>query len=566
MRYSRPLFLTAFAALFAALAVGAPAARSQSGPISRMTTSHGTAQGHFGLLDPSQTPSPTGGDHVGRFLQGTTIGVQLREGHPYPDQTEPDYLYGYANGGQSIVRVSRAGLPIDSTSFSGIFQSISGAWLVKSAVPTTPHTVPSGYDLKDHYVIVGPLSSVNPNAPASQSAMMMIDPATMIPYAIGLSTYFHAPVVTYEDVCFGVYPGPDADYATIDDNQYRYVTAFSTNASTEGGLFCLSLDKHQSMNGVSPPPDFDPVQPTRGPGFTNVYPSITSNVGTDTESFTAEDNGLIYCRSWYARPGLAGFSRPTGVTYVIAGWTQLYYTLGVGQSYYGPAIRGYTLGNVDPISPVTPQTGPPGGVPAPDNNFGQVALNNAAVFHSMQIVGDWLICALGPELNGDGYGAYYQAVYIPEFIDGAADGDNGVRFSFTPTGRAGTAGFHPSYNGSPLVTYLGTGVGQSIIYGTLLSPFQNHQGNSGLLNNPTPIDMHTEDEKLLGMNVRQEPQPFVGYWVSEDPAATFPGASSGGSGKGGGGCGGSVGGGGGNVLGLVALMGLVGLLVRTLKA
>jgi hypothetical protein len=90
---------------------------------------------------------------------------------------------------------------------------------------------------------------------------------------------------------------------------------------------------------------------------------------------------------------------------------------------------------------------------------------------------------------------------------------------------------------------------------------------SGLINGPlTNIDMHTEEEKLLGINIRRAPQPFVGFWFSEDPASNFPGFRDGsGGGAGSGGCSGSAGGSPGQAAGLLGLVGMVFLVFQVVR-
>ena len=56
----------------------------------------------------------------------------------------------------------------------------------------------------------------------------------------------------------------------------------------------------------------------------------------------------------------------------------------------------------------------------------------------------------------------------------------------------------------------------------------------------TAIDMHTEDEQLRGMNVRQAPQPFTGFHMSVDPVENFDGAGGGSGSRTKGACTGSV--------------------------
>jgi hypothetical protein len=89
-----------------------------------------------------------------------------------------------------------------------------------------------------------------------------------------------------------------------------------------------------------------------------------------------------------------------------------------------------------------------------------------------------------------------------------------------------------------VITYGGPSAGSSVVMATTRDAFDFHPGGI-FAGGTTQIDMHTEEEKLLGLNFRRAPQPFVGFWFSEDPAASFPGFRDGG-GSGNGGCSGSA--------------------------
>jgi hypothetical protein len=408
--------------------------------------------------------------------------------------------------------------------------------------------------------VVGEVNQGNPSLTGNTTGMMMVNPKTMAGYNVGQANMFLGPSAgtMFEDVCFGVYPGPDADYGTTTDNQYRYVMFMSNDQSDQHQIFCLSLNEHETMNGSNPPDPWNPVPQERGPAYTNVYPVITANPHTDNVGITAVDNGQMYVRSYYARPELAalGFGAPTDVSYFIAGWVVLVAT---NPNRWACVTQGYTLGTDDPLAPATPGF-ISSGVYFTDD-----------IFKGMNIVGDWIILSVGDGNAGDGFADDFVAIYLPEYFDGPGDGDSGFASGTSKgAGTAGFAGYHVSSGGHPTITYLGAGAGQSVVAATTRDPFSDHPrggGAAGLINGPlTNIDMHTEEEKLLGINIRRAPQPFVGYWFSEDPASNFPGFRDGSvGGDGSGGCGGSAGSQAGTSVGLFALMGMAFLLVRVLR-
>jgi hypothetical protein len=553
---SGAMFVTAFAAMFAALSVGAPAAKSQVGMLQRMTFMHHNTQLHFSIVDPTQAPSPTAPEAVGKFISSTAQSSNLIEGHAYPNHINPDYLYGATKDGFTVRRVGQTGSPIDSTNFGNLFSRVTGAWLVTNEVPVSPQWIPRAHDLQEHFVIVGEVNQGNPSLQGNTTGMMLVNPKTMAGYNVGNANMFLGPAAgtMFEDVCFGVYPGPDADYATITDNQYRYVMFMSQDQTNQHQLFVLSLNAQESMNGANPPSDWNPVEQTRGPSYTNVYPIVTSNPHTENEPIVAEDNGQMYVRAYYARPEIAatGFDAPTDVTYVVAGFVVLVLT---NPNRWACVIGSYTLGLEDPIAPSSPLF-LASGVYFTDD-----------IFKGMVIVGDWLILSVGPGNNGDGFATDFQAVYLPELCDGLPDSGFAGATS-KGAGTVGFAGYHVGSSGHPVITYLGCGGGQSVVSGTTRSVFTDHpRGGAGLLAGPlTNIDMHTEEEKLLGLNIRRAPQPFVGFWFSEDPATNFPGfRDGGGGGRGSGGCSGSAAGGMGASAGLLGVLGMAFLLVQVLR-
>jgi hypothetical protein len=556
---SGAMFVTAFAAMFAALSVGAPAAKSQVGLLQRMTFMHHNPQLHFSIVDPTQPPTPAASEVVGKFISATAQSSKLIEGHAYPSHVNPDYLYGVTSDGYTIRRVGQTGSPIDTTNFGNLFSRVTGAWLVTNDVPVNPQWIPRAYDLKEHFVVVGEVSQQNPSLAGNTTGMMMINPKTMAGYNVGQANMFLGPAAgtMFEDVCFGVYPGPDADYSTTTDNEYRYVMFMSNDQSDEHQLFCLSLTEHETMNGTNPPDPWNPVAQERGPSYTNVYPVVTANPHTANQGITAVDNGQMYVRSYYARPELAalGFNAPTDVSYFIAGWVVLAAT---NPNRWVCVVQGFTMGADDPLLAVTPGAG------------ASALFFTDDIFKGMHIVGDWIILSVGDGNAGDGFADDFRAIYLPEFFDGFGDGDSGFAgLASKGAGTVGFAGYHVSSGGHPEITYLGAGAGQSVVAATTRDPFTDHPRNNaaGLINDPlTNIDMHTEEEKLLGINIRRAPQPFVGYWFSEDPASNFPGFRDGsGGGDGSGGCSGSAGGGAGTSVGLLALMGMAFLMVRVLR-
>jgi hypothetical protein len=239
------------------------------------------------------------------------------------------------------------------------------------------------------------------------------------------------------------------------------------------------------------------------------------------------------------------------VTYVIAGYVRLVLT---NPNRWACLVQSYTLGTDDPIAPSSPlfQASP---VYFTDD-----------IFKGMSIVGDWLILSVGDGNNGDGFADYFVPIYLPEFCDGLPD--DGFASASTGAGTVGFSGYHVSSGGHPTITYLGSGAGQSIVGATTRDPFSDHpRGAGGLIAGPlTFIDMHTDEEKLLGLNIRRAPQPFVGFWFSEDPASNFPGfRDGGGGGDGSGGCSGSAAGGFGGSAALLGLLGMAFLVAQVLR-
>jgi hypothetical protein len=260
----------------------------------------------------------------------------------------------------------------------------------------------------------------------------------------------------------------------------------------------------------------------------------------------------MYVRAYYARPEIAatGFDAPTDVTYVVAGWVQL---VAVNPNRWGCFVQAFSIGTADPIVPMIGQQGVGNNVWFTDD-----------IFKGMSIVGDWLICSCGDGNAGDGFADFFHAVYLPELCDGLPDSGVSALTSQGP-GTVGFAGYHVSNSGHPVITYLGCGAGQSVVSATTRTPFSDYLTGAGLINGPlTNIDMHTEEEKLLGINIRRAPQPFVGFWFSEDPASNFPGFRDGG-GNGKAGCGGSATGEAGAAVGLLAFVGMSFLVVQVLR-
>ena len=557
------MFVTAFAAMFASLSVGAPAAKAQVGLRARMTVMHQNTQLHFSIVDPTLPPTQDAAV-VGKFVSATSQSSRLVEGHTFPSHINPDYLYGFTFDGQDVRRVGQTGVPIDSTNFGNMFSRITGAWLVQKNVPTSPQSIPRSYDLKEHIVLTGQVEQGNPSLTGNTTGMMLLNPKTMSAYKVGQLNMFlgQSASVMFEDVCFGVYPGPDGDYEQTTDNEYRYVIFYSIQGTQQLGLYCLSLTEHETMTGNNPPNPWDPVEEERGPDFTHALPNIAANSKVDSVLISGEDNMQQYCRSWYARPEMAPptgtFGLATDVTYFMSGWVAL---IANPPPTYAPWIRGWSLGNLDPMVALT------GAVPL----IGPVYVNITDIFKAMVVVGDWALCSTGDGVNGDGFADQVWAVNIPEFLDGPGDGDFGISGGITSgLGSIGYGGYMPNLAGNAYITYVGTGGGQSIMLGTTRDPFQNWPAalyDRGLLTAPlAPIDMHTQEERMLGLNVRQAPQPFAGFWFSEDPADTFPGfRDGGGKGSSAGGCGGSTEGGMGASVGLLALMGMTFLVVQVLR-
>jgi len=332
--------------------------------------------------------------------------------------------------------------------------------------------------------------------------------------------------IIFEDVCFAVYPGPDGDYTTLEDNEYRYCMAYMVAGSQDGGFYFLSLSKHETMDGTDPPDPFNPVPQERGPGYTNVVPRMDANTKTlsiNDELGNVVPNGQQYCRAYYLRPGIPGCTATPDRSYMLGGWVT---------EYPGNPIRW------------APRLG---------------------VFSL--IVGDYLFASTGDGVSGDGFADQIEAVYLPEMIDGQPD--DGHRGSVSPHagGSQGWVGYQVNFSGAPAITYVGSGLGVSVMKGTTADMHTDYGFNPlAAGGGMTSIDMHTDEEKLLGLNLRQAPQPFAGYWFSEDPANNFDGfRGGGGKGSGAGGCGGSASGGAAGSIGLFSLVGLAFLMVQLLR-
>src|SRR5688572_2032047 len=253
---SGAMFVTAFAAMFAAMSVNAPAAKSQVGLLQRMTFMHQNAQLHFSNVDPSLPPSPTESAVVGKFLFSTAQSSNLIEGHAYPSWINPDYLYGHTKDGFTVRRVGPTGAALDTTNFGNMFTRINGAFLVTNTVPMNPQFHPRGYDLKEHLILVGEVNQGNPSLIGNTTGMMLLNPKTMAGYTVGGNApMFLGPAGgrLFEDVAFGVYPGADADYATTADNEYRYVLFASVEQADDHEIYTMSLSEHETMNGKNPP-------------------------------------------------------------------------------------------------------------------------------------------------------------------------------------------------------------------------------------------------------------------------------------------------------------------------
>ena len=544
---SGAMFVTAFAAMFASLTVGAPAAKSQVGLLQRMTFMHQNAQLHFSIVDPTLPPTPAASETVGKFISATAQSSNLVEGHPYPHHINPDYLYGVTKDGFTIRRVGQTGSPIDSVSFGNLFTRVTGAFLVTNQVAVSPQWLPRAYDLKEHFAIVGEVNQGNQSLQGNSTGLMMVNPKTMAGYKVANASMFLGQDATkmFEDVCFGVYAGPDADYSTTADNEYRYVLMVSQDQTFNQQIFCLSLTEHESMNGLNPPSPWNPVPQERGPDYTNVFPIINANPNSGGLGFTAVDNGQMYCRSYYARPELAaiGFTNTTDANYVITGWVT---QLNTNPISWVVRVQPWTLATAEPIAAVA-------------GFSGVYADTTDDLLKGMSIVGDWAILSIGDGNAGDGFADSFASIWLPQFFQNGA-----LAGGLWGEGSAGFAGYHVNISGHPTITYAGPGAGSSVVTATTRDVFDFHPG--GLLHTGTKIDMHTEEEKLLGLNVRRAPQPFVGFFFSEDPALSFPGFRDGeGGGSGSGGCSGSADGAPGHAVGLIALLGVSFLVLQVLK-
>ena len=564
------MFVAAFAAAFAAMAVNAPGAKSQVGFQQRMMVMHQNPQLHFSILDTSKAPTASAAI-VGKFIGATTQNSQLVEGHAYPDHRDPSYLYGVSKDGTTVRRIGQTGSEIESIGFGQVFTRITGAWLIEPTPFANPQTIPGGYDLKEHYAVVAEVNQGNPTLLGNSTALMLINPSTMAGYPVAGAGMFFGPSanIIFEDVCFGVYPGPDGDYGSLDDNEYRYAMAYMVAGSQDGGFYFLSLSKHETMNGVDPPDPFNPVPQERGPGYTNVVPRMDANTKTLSISGSlvmtnVVPNGQQYCRAYYLRPGIPNCTATPERTYVVGGWVTEYPGNPIT---WRPRLGIFSLAATAPAVTLITYNPPPAG-PGAAFTAGPPWLTDD-IFKSMTIVGDYLFASIGDGVSGDGFADDIRAVYLPEMIDGAGDFDDGFRGSIQPHvgGSQGYTGYQVNFSGAPAITYVGSGLGVSVMKGTTVDMFQDYGTHPMAVGGGmTSIDMHTDEEKLLGLNLRQAPQPFVGYWFSEDPANNFDGArGGGGDGSGAGGCTGSAGGGAAGSIGLFSLVGLAFLMVQLLR-
>jgi hypothetical protein len=566
------MFVAAFAAAFAAMAVNAPKAKSQSGFQQRMTVMHANPQLHFSILDTSKAPSSTS-PVVGKFVGATSQSSQLIEGHPYPDHIDPSYLYGVAKDGTALRRVGQTGTPVDNTGLANQFSRITGAWLVQKNPFLNPQTLPGAEDLKEHFVISAEINQGNPSLIGNSTAIMLVNPATMAAYPIAGTSMFLGPssAMVFEDVCFGVYPGADGDFTTLDDNEYRYFMAYSVPGTDSGGFYCLSLSKHETMNGVDPPNPFNPVPQERGPGYTNVFPRMDSNpkhmeIANNSEPLRGVvPNGQVHCRAYYLRPGIPNCAATPNRVYVIGGWVTEYPGAIIN---WAPRLSVFSLATNTPMLMGLNYQPPPPLGNAVGMPFSQPSALTDDLFQSMTIVGDYAFCTIGVG-NGDGFGRRIGVVYLPEMIDGGADGDVGMRGLSTPnSGQQGTCGYMVDIAGKPVITYVGSGLGVSTLAATRTDMYQDYGVNplDGAGFAMSSVDMHTDEEKLLGLNLRQAPQPFVGFFFSEDPANNFDGfRGGGGKGSHAGGCAGSAGGGTEASVSLFALVGLSFLMIQVLR-
>ncbi|MBI4563752.1 MAG: hypothetical protein HY716_03545 [Planctomycetes bacterium] len=561
MRRSCLVFAASCAGLFAVMAVHAPGAASQDNQlIRRMMFMHLNNFRHLSFIDTEKRPTPSSLEVVGKFEFAVSQSTGLVSGRAFPSPVNPDYIYGVTQSGTTLRQVGTAGTPMASYDFGQFFARFGGAFLVTDNLPKTPphNTFPRGYDLKEHYVIVGEMSAEEQLRSGNTTGMMLVNPATMTPYRVGGGSLFFGPAtnVTFDGVCFGAYPGDDGDYDTIDDNEYRYFVAYTVQGTIPECRFAiLSLNKHETTNGQDPPDPWNPISATRGPDYTNVFPRMDSNPkfgGGPFDGGQAAGNSEVYCQSYYLRPGVPGCGAIPDRAYVVAGYTREIPGLII---VWRPILGAYSLGLPSvTIGPVALYTGGP-----PWHPFckGYTVPN---IFRSLDIIGDWAFATTGFGDEGIG-GDQIEMVYVPEMIDGAGDGDDGYRGFWQPPdgSSAGYAGFMPNEDFSVYAVYLGAGLGTSTAYGSTRSPVSipawtpsYASGGTGM----TGIDMHREDEQLLGMNIRQAPQPFAGFHMSVDPVENFDGAGAGGSGRSGA-CTGSVDGAGSH--GMAALAGLLSM-------
>ena len=564
-RENRILFAAAFAAVFAALGVGAPRASSRSGLQQRMMAVHHNVQHDLSLMDALQYPATGSPEPVGKFLGATSQPTTLTQGAAYPSHVNPKFLYGISRGGTTVRCVGPTGESYSVADLGDLMSRITGATLVTRNVPADPSWKPGAHDLADHYVVTGVVNQATPGLAGMSTGFALLNPKTMAPFPIGTASMFVTPTPgwTFDDVCFAAWPGPDGDYATVYDNEYRYVLAYLTGLSQVGGLLSLSLNPYETATGTEPPSPWNPVTSERGPPYANAYPIIGSNAKTGAAPLVAYGGARICCRSYHLRPAIPGCSAPAGASYVLAGWVTQF---AANPTIWRPRLGCFSLGTSNPIAEVMTYPATASDDPLFTHPFSLPGYFTGSVFKGLAIVGDWAFATTGDGQNGDEFGDVIQVVYIPEMIDGAGDLDDGWRGYVSPSsGSQGFVGYHPNLQGQPSTLYAGSGGSPGILYGTTRSVFQDYGVFGGVLGaGPmTPIDLRTEEEKFLGLAPRRAPQPFVGFHTSDSPADAFDGSGDGGGN--GEGCSGSAAGRADSNARLFAFLGILFLMARLLR-
>lgn len=566
------LFTLAFVGMFAAMALGSEPVASQTGLYQRVMFMH--VQDYLSQIDP--TLSDDGHPAVGKFVSSSLItGSPLFNVRPFPTNLDPEFIIGTPQGGTTFVRLGTNGTILDSTNLA-IFSEITGTYLFTNKVAPMLSgfdTIPTNWYLKDHLVVSGLLNPLHPSTQGNSTGVMLIDPMTGQAHAIGSTYRFVADdnSIVYEDVAAAV-ASIDGNFNTTDNNLTWYAMIYSKNDLNAGGVEFMALDEPRLWNGDLPGSGGWGVEgDAPGPPFPNAHPKVTNNAWHEAYSFPGMINNLLqYIVPYFVRlnpPGvqIMNCGAPPNTPVFITGHVIL---ASAPPPMYGPRVDFFQAGGTFIGGPVTTI------LPVPAGPFASWPTPNC--FYGMYPVGDWLFIVAGPSSGGtEGTGIHYEMVLMPEGADGAGDGDSGYRgppWTGDSTSGVGAAGGFSDPAGRVQYTYTSPGPNSSsarcITRSPYLTPLTNWGPHLGGAGSTVPIDFHTDAEQALGSNFRLGPQMQAGFHSSYDPANSFPG-SKGGNGQGSnarGACSKSATGNEGAALGLLSLLAVAFLLVKTVRA